>query len=262
MAVVSLLLGMCTAAMGEAVGAEPKLRVALFTDPGSTDRRSREAIWRILGSQDCLAAERITTAGVAAGRLESTDVLVIPGGTANGIARALGLDGCRLVTDRVRQGMGCVAVCAGGYLAVEGWSTETRAIELLNAKSWDDEHWARGEGFIAVKVVGVEDAQASRTMWFENGPIFAPGSLPAIPPYAPLVRYVTDLAAKDAPTGMMAGRDAAIAGFLGKGRVVAFGPHPELSPGLSHWLVNSVRWTGARDTATTATAARVLGEPN
>ena len=236
----------------------PKVRVALFCDPGSTDRRSREAAWRLLEGETDFAAERITTAAVFARNLSDCDVLVIPGGTGNGIARALGMDGCALVTRRVKEGMGCVAICAGGYLVVEGWNPETRAIELLNARSWDDEHWARGEGFIAVKLAGHNDDASSRTMWFENGPIFVPGEASGIAPYVPLVRYVTDMAAPSAPRGMMEGRDAAIAGALGKGRVVAFGPHPELSPGLNHWLPNSVRWTASKDHSTTASATIVL----
>ena len=260
-ALTLMLLGivpLAALASAEPDSAAPKTRVALFTDPASTDRRSREAAWRLLSAEGGFAAERLTTAGVFARRLADCDVFVIPGGTGNGIARALGMEGCALVTRRVNEGMGCVAICAGGYLVVEGWSPETRSIELLNAKSWDDEHWARGEGFIAVKMQGRDYGESSHTMWFENGPIFVPGTISGIGAYVPLVRYVTDMAAPDAPKGMMEGRDAAIAGELGKGRAVAFGPHPEMSPGLGHWLVNSVRWAGSSDRGSSATAETVL----
>ncbi|MBN1902419.1 hypothetical protein JW926_13925, partial [Candidatus Sumerlaeota bacterium] len=117
------------------------------------------------------------------------------------------------------------------------------AIELVNALSWDGEHWARGEAFITVKALGMKEKESLRKMWFQNGPIFAPRSLKTMPDYTPLVRYVTDMAAKGDPTGMMTGRDAVIAAPFGKGRVVAFGPHPELTPELNHWLLNAIRWT-------------------
>ncbi|MBX7246505.1 MAG: hypothetical protein K1X53_13490 [Candidatus Sumerlaeaceae bacterium] len=248
--------------VGHSVADEKPLRVALFCDPASTDKKSREAAWKVLSGEAHFKADRITTETVRNGALKDYDVLVIPGGTANGEARALGLDGCAEVTRFVKEGRGAVAICAGGYLVVKGWNPETKAIELANAVCWDDDHWARGEAFINVKVIGADDNDSSRTMWFENGPIFAPWDNASLPPYTPLVRYVTDMAAKDAPRGMMTGRDAVIAAPLGKGRVVAFGPHPELSPNLNHWLVNSVKWAARGDNGTSPTAATVLeGQP-
>jgi putative intracellular protease/amidase len=221
----------------------PSIRVGLLSDPGCTDERSREAAWKVLGSASDLSPRRITSAEIRHGGLSSIDVLMFPGGTGGGEAKALGVEGGKLVTEFVESGHGVVAVCAGGYLVVKGWNPETSAIELVNALSWDGEHWARGEAFITVKVLGVNDEESSRTMWFQNGPIFAPRGLKTMPEYTPLVRYVTDMAPKGGPKGMMTGRDAVIAAPFGKGRVAAFGPHPELSPGLNHWLINAVRWT-------------------
>ena len=239
------------------------IRVALFSDAASTDERSREGAWRVLTAEPTFRVERATTATLAAGQLSQTDVLIIPGGTASGIGRALGIEGGTSVTEFVKAGGGLVGICAGGYLIVEGWSPATKAIEVVNAESWDDEHWARGEGFISVALAGGEanDPTTSRSMWFENGPIFVPGKL-SQPAYTPLVKYVTDLAAADAPKGMMTGRDAVVASPFGNGRVVAFGPHPELSPGLNHWLVNAVAWSSGRrgEGETTITLQAVLGE--
>lgn len=232
---------------GFAAPNEPKpVRVALFADAKSTDERSREAAWRVLSAAPGLRVEKVTTPTVLGDGLDAFDVLVFPGGTGNGLARALGVAGGKRVERYASEGHGVIGICAGGYLIVEGWNAETKAIQLLNAKSWDDDHWARGEQFIAVKVVGAKDGESSRTIWFENGPIFVPGALSGVPAYTPLVRYETDLAAKDAPKGMMTGRDAIVAAPFGKGRVVGFGPHSELTPDLNHWLVNAVRWAAGR----------------
>lgn len=239
--------------------ADGEIRVGLYSDPKCTDEKSREAAWRVLQGTTGLRLERVTTNSVILQPdfPQRFDVLVLPGGTGNGQARSLGFDGAKKLTEFVSNGGGVIAICAGGYLVVEGWNPLTKAVELVNAKSWDDDHWARGEQFIAVELVGTDSSDTSRTMWFENGPIFVPGTLD-LPKYTPLVRYVTDLAAKDAPKGMMTGRDAVVASVFGKGRVVAFGPHPELSPDLNHWLVNSVRWVARRDGSSSASVAAVL----
>lgn len=244
------------------------LRVGLLADAGCTDPPSRDAAWRILTAAAPDAGLEVRKFAAASTRsdgpdgLSSIDVLIFPGGTGNGQARALGVDGATRVTEFVRNGGGVIAICAGGYLVADGGSPESRAIELVNAHSWDDDHWARGQRFIEVRLVtgkddassatdgkatdavSESDASSTRSMWFQNGPIFVPRGLDSMPAYTPLVRYVTDMAQQGAPTGMMTGRDAVIAAPFGKGRVVVFGPHPELSPELNHWLVNSVRWAG------------------
>lgn len=252
---------LCVTFINSIVAATPMkpIKVGLYSEAACTDAKSREAAWKVISDAPGIAAERITSATVRGNKLDDFDVIIFPGGTGNGEAKSLGVDGGTSVTNYCKSGHGVIAICAGGYLVVEGWNPETRAIELINAKSWDDEngHWARGEQFIAVKTVE-GDSGTSQTMWFENGPIFVPGSKTDLPPYAPLVRYVSDLAATNAPSGMMAGRDAVIAAPLGKGRVVAFGPHPELSPDLHHWLVNAIKWAAAGDNGTTATFQSVL----
>lgn len=237
------------------------LRVALISDAACTDPRSLNAAHKVLTGESSFQTTRVLTADLLA-HLDDYDVYIFPGGTGGGQAKALGVEGGARLTAAVRGGKGLVAICAGGYLVAEGWSPETKAVELVNAKLWDDDHWARGEGFINVSVVADGDADTSRTMWFENGPIFVPAGRSDIPGYTPLVKYVTDMAAKDAPKGMMTGRDAVVAGPLGKGRVVAFGPHPELSPGLNHWLLNAVRWTAKGEAAPSPSVAAVLeGKP-
>jgi glutamine amidotransferase-like uncharacterized protein len=265
-AALAAVLVLAVQFVSAAAGAEDQVRVGLLSDAACTDERSREAAWRVLSEQADFALRRVTADEIRNGdALARLDVLVLPGGTGGGQGKALGVDGGRRVTEFTAAGGGVIAICAGGYLVVEGWNAETRAIELINAQTFDDAHWARGEAFITVEIVDGDttaaarpDASTTRTMWFENGPIFVPRGLKEQPAYAPLVRYVSDLAAPGAPTGMMRGRDAIIAAPFGRGRVVAFGPHAELSPGLHHWLANAVRWAAGRRPLEPVTAARVL----
>lgn len=219
------------------------VRVALFADQGSTQKDSVDAIWKLLSEAEGISVEKVTTETVHSDSFfEAFDVFILPGGTASGQARAIGEEYGKRVAQEVRSGKGLVAICAGGYYVVEGWEPNTGALDLINAQNHDGKNWARGEQFIAVEVAGADDSESSRTIWYQNGPIFKPASIDGLPRYVSLVKYVTDLAAKDAPKGQMEGRDAVIAAPYGQGRVVAFGPHPELTPELNHWLINSVKW--------------------
>lgn len=236
--------------------AESRIRVALFADGKCTDERSREAAWNLLRQAADFEPEKVTSETVLAEDFSSRyDVMILPGGTASGQGNALGVEGGRKLTQFVQHGKGLIAICAGGYYVTLGGTTTTRELDLINAVNWDSEHWARGEDFIAVKTA---DTNSSRTMWYQNGPIFAPGVADGLAKYTPLVRYETDMAAKGAPKGMMTGRDAVIAGRYGKGRVVAFGPHPELSPDINQWLVNAIRWAAGGNANDTPSFSTVL----
>ena len=218
-----------------------KTRVALLTDAACTDGKSRDAVWKVISGAEHFDAVQVNVEELRAG-LNEFDVIIFPGGTGSGQGRALTVDGAKQISEYTRNGGGVIAICAGGYLVAEGYSDETRAIELVNAKLWDGENWERGESFIKVATVANGDSNSTHTMWFENGPIFVPAGRDDLPAYTPLVRYVTDMSAPDAPSDMMKGRDAIIAAPFGKGRVIVFGPHPELSPEVNHWLVNAVHW--------------------
>jgi glutamine amidotransferase-like uncharacterized protein len=253
--VVALLMVLqATRAQGAETSAT--VRVALLADLGCTDGKSREAVYKVLSNAPGISIEKVSTSTIADSAFPSKfDVLILPGGTGGGQATAMGVDGGHRITDFVKNGKGVIAICAGGYYVGEGWGPATSSVEIINTKNHDGEHWARGEQFIAVKTT---DTETSQTMWYENGPIFKPAEIAGLGNYASLVKYVSDLAAKGAPTGQMEGRDAVIAAPFGKGRVVAFGPHPELSPNVNHWLINSVKWAAAGDDGTSPTVGAVL----
>lgn len=236
------------------------LRVALFADPGSTDAKSREAIYELLSGRDEFILEKVTTESVrAADFFNFHDVLILPGGTGSGEANAIGEEAGKRIAEHIKDGKGLIAICAGGYYIAQGGNAASAALDVISARNHDGENWARGEGFITVKVAGADDSASSRTMWFENGPLFKPVSITGLSGYMPLVQYVSDFAAEGAPAGQMTGRDAVIAATYGNGRVVAFGPHPELSPDVHHWLINAVKWTaGQSGQADQITADSVL----
>lgn len=268
------LIGIYSIFMGDKAvadnGAEPgaiknseTIRVALFAEADCTDQKSREAVFKLLSNCEDMHIDKVSSATVRTSHFtQNYDVLILPGGTGSGQANAVGEEAANAISAAVKDGKGIVAICAGSYYLAKGGNEAGKALDIINTKNHDGEHWARGECFIAVEVLTKDDPHSSRTMWYENGPLFKPAEIAELPKYTPLVKYVTDMAAPDAPGGQMAGRDAVIAAPYGTGRLVLFGPHPELSPGLHHWLVSSVRWAAGKTSSASAaiSAEAVLGE--
>jgi len=243
--------------------------VAVYAGGGAMEEFVAATIDAVTANTNDMTAAPIQQEDIVSGKLNDFDVLILPAGSGNGQADSLGIDGCHAIEKYVAAGNGFVSICAGSYLAVKGWKESTSHLELLNAELWDLDNWARGEEFIEIEfaeraaeqspqpplsraskdqplakvtVPSKEMAARRKTIWFENGPIFSPAADPYLPEYLSLARYVTDLHNEDQPAGMMAGKDAIIASTYGKGRVIAFGPHPEKTDGLGTLLTDAIRW--------------------
>ncbi len=231
----------------------PEIKVALYAG-GGTISRCINGTENSLKKFNDLKIEEISESDVLNGKLRGYRVLILPGGTANGERDALGKAGCRAIGKFVSDGGGFVGICAGAYVPALGWKDSMKDMELINAELCDLDHWVRGTQIvecIALTKGGMHPVPFK--IHFENGPIFAPGKDPYLPVYTPLAGYKTDLYAKDAPAGQMAGRDAIIASRCGRGRVILFSPHPELTPGLETMLAQAVRWAaGQSEPQTTA----------
>src|SRR5690606_15231024 len=81
-------------------------------------------------------------------------------------------------------------------------------------------------------------------------PVFEPGKKGLdLPPYVPLAIFVSDVVAEPQGRESMVGHDAIIAAPYHKGRVVLFGPHPELTPGLEPLFQSALKWAAGEGTA-------------
>lgn len=239
-----LLAMMTTIAMPLSLSAR-ELRVAIYADEGAMEPYIA-ATGEVAASAG-MEVTRVTAADLASGALSHQDVIVFPGGTGNGQARSLGEEGAAAVRGFAEAGGGVIGICAGGYLLVEGYNEDTRRIELIAARLWDLSNWARGTGMVDVRAG--EGAEPLR-MHFENGAVFErTEGLAALPPYAPLAEFASDVVPEPEGRESMAGKDAIIAAPFGEGRVVLFGPHPELTPGLEDLLVNALRWAAGEGEA-------------
>ena len=250
------LMGLTLSAVDDC-GATP-IKVGLFADPVATDKRSCNGVQQVVGKATDMTLERITSETILSDKLKAFDVLVFPGGTANGEARALGKDGGAAVEAFVKSGKGYIGICAGAYLMNEGWNELTSSVQLINGYCYDLDNWQRGEGQIHLKFVEpYEDLLTSETIWYENGPIFAPAKLD-LPAYTALARFATDYTADGGTTGTMIGHDAIVAAPYHKGRAVGFSPHPELSPAFGNMLLSAIRWASCGNDGSQPTVKSVL----
>lgn len=225
----------------------PPVRAALYDDAGTMGLA--EDVLKALADRPGLKVERIKATEIRAGRLDGLDVLIQPGGTAGGQARALGREGMGRVREFVKTGGGYVGICAGTYLAV---GDDEHSLGLLDAKLVDVEHWARGTGTIDLavnengrKLLGL-DAETV-VIHYENGPLLAPGGDPDLQDYEPLATFAGEIAGNGASRGVMPGTTAIAAGRYGAGRVLCFSPHPEKSDATRNVLRRGVAWAAGGD---------------
>jgi glutamine amidotransferase-like uncharacterized protein len=231
---------------------EPRaIRVAIFADSGVTPADPAQV-------KSCLPKNEfnvstITTKEIRDDKLADVDVLIHPGGSGSGQAKALGDDGRERVRRFVRAGGGFVGICAGAYLASAEYPW---ALKLLDARVVDDEHWARGVGNVKLLLpsegrTALGADESFTTIHYENGPLLGPANRKDIPDFESLATYATEIRENDAPKGVMKGTTAIARGHFGKGRVVCFSPHPEKTRGREAYVSQMVRWAAAREYPTT-----------
>jgi Uncharacterized protein conserved in bacteria len=228
------------------------LRAAVLNVDGETAENSYNNIISILKSYG-IKANSITPKEIIDGKLSKFDVLVVPGGRATGQAKALGKEGCGAIEEYIKNGGGYIGVCAGAFLASEGYNDDTSNIVLVDAKAADVEHWDRGTGDVQVKITDkshpiLKGYYGTITVHYENGPVLQKAQDPNIADYSQLAAYVSDVHQnKDAVTGIMPNSSALTASEYGNGRCVLFSFHPELSAGLQRMLVQGVLWSAKVD---------------
>lgn len=178
---------------------------------------------------------------LAEGGLEGVSVVVVPGGSATKQRTAMGPKGVEALKAFVAKGGGYVGLCAGAYLA--GVEPAEYGLGLLPLRVVDRENWRRGSG-----AVGLEPAPAFAGLPWPNGWLYRNGPLleivpsTGLPEPTPVARFSSDINAGTPFAGRMPGTLAVVRGHYGRGRVVVFSPHPELTPGGKDLLVLAARW--------------------
>jgi hypothetical protein len=204
----------------------------------------------------------------------------------HGQIEPLGEEGCRAIAAWVRRGGIYIGSCAGSYacaLTPESFVLSCpaqRHLQLINARVWNDAPLDFGSlQSPGIGVVTVRNACPDHPVMFGlpesfdvahyNGPIFdvdTPGTVDGasaavgLAAFAGWTERFTPAEVFNGPMvegeqtllqrAIAAGRFSAVAGYLGAGRVVAFGSHPEFGFDLpmvawslpARMLANAVLW--------------------
>ena len=221
-------------------GTDKKIHVAVFNGNGASPvcvLETREA----LKIDDDIVPSEITAAQIAAGALDTVDVLVFPGGSGSKELNNLGTIGAQKVKEFVQeQGKGIVGICAGGYLLS---TTPTYpSLQIIDAKNIDREHYSRGRGLVEIKLTEegeriFPELKGKRAfLQYYDGPILAAVDSSDIK-YVEIGKYVTDIHSNPGtPKGITPGKTVLLYQQVGKGRVFVSGGHPEATQGY-RWMV-------------------------
>ena len=128
-------------------------------------------------SEGLLDVRLFSVANLLRGGLKTFNVLVVPGGSSGQQAMELGPEGRGLIAEWVRDGNGYVGICAGAFLALEGYCPK-RSIGLLRASALSD--WERGHHrtLMSLTEAGAKllnaPALSNCTVRYNNGPCIIP----------------------------------------------------------------------------------------
>jgi glutamine amidotransferase-like uncharacterized protein/N-formylglutamate amidohydrolase len=217
-----------------------KIRVGVYTDKGTGG--SLKSVLNDLSEFQDASVTKLSADDIRLGQLSEIDVLIQPGGSGSGQGRHLGEDGRESIREFVRSGGGFIGICGGSYLASADYDW---SLNILDAKVLDRKHWARGHGDVEIgmteagkKLLKTDEPQLTIQYW--QGPLLAPANRPEIEDYETIATFETEIANNGAPKGVMLGTTAIAKGRFGKGRVVCFSPHPELTEGLEPLLKHAI----------------------
>ena len=236
--ILTVLIGICFSETcvahddASAGGLVSEVHVGVYSDVGAG--ASANNLMRVLRDIPGVYVRPVTAAEIRNGVLGQLDALIHPGGSGGKQGRQLGEAGRKVVQQYVADGGGYIGICAGAYLASADYSW---SLDLLNAKVLDRQHWARGTGIVDVRFT--EDGKrffrasdSSVRIFYGQGPLLARANRSELPDYTVLATYDSEIAKNGAPSGVMPGTTAIARSMYGKGHVVCFSPHPELTDGL------------------------------
>src|SRR5208337_1311846 len=148
----------------------------------------------------------------------------------------------------VRSGGGYIGICAGAFLATARYKW---SLGLVNCKTLTGDEYVPGVGIRSMAEHGVGLAKIQLTpegirifpscpqtldVQYLSGPILSPASIDALPDYVTLAEYRSEVCNYEPQRGTMLNTPAIVGAQFGKGRLIAFSPHPELGPSPG-WLV-------------------------
>ena len=182
------------------------------------------------------------------GVLKDFDLFVMGGGSPHTEYNSLGEQGRKNVVEFVRNGGAYYGICAGAFLALQTRSPNFPHLGLVPFKEqpekvyrgWSEmsvrfTDWAGELGFVG---------SSRRFVLYWSGPVMLPGDPMPDTDVKVLARYhgnvVNTFSGK--PIDAMTGHACIVGGRVGKGRVIASGPHPEASESTQDFVRGFLRF--------------------
>jgi glutamine amidotransferase-like uncharacterized protein len=216
-----------------------KIRVALYDDSGSTGK-GIPAVSEQLGRVPDIEVTKLDADGIRAG-LSGYDVVIFTGGSGGKQANTIGLLGREQTRRFVEAGGGYVGICAGAYLACEGFSW---GLKVLDART-PSPKWERGRAELKIETTAAGQKLLGLpkecVVTYHNGPVLVPANNPSIPDFEPLVYFRSETAKVPEQAGLQINTPALARSTFGAGRVLVSSPHPEQTAGMEEWIVRAVR---------------------
>ena len=241
-----------------------QIRVALF-DAGLDDGTATKDLKRILGAEPTIVWKSISSSELQSEALKDSDIVIFPGGRSSIQGEALGDYGKEIVRKFVRTGGGYVGICGGAFLATTNYDW---GMDLVNAEPMartidvpgneTASMAARGVGMVKMELTHagrmvLGDVSGWLDIRYTGGPIVSPAERNDLPGYVCLGVFRTELWQFEPQRGTMINTPAIIAGRFGKGRVILFSPHPEMTEGLEFLVRQAI--------LATARSPSVHGDP-
>lgn len=228
-----------------------EIRVGVFNGNGGAQTCIWEAYAACTLDRD-MRVRYITTSDIAAGVLDSIDVIVVPGGGGTRQYQNLGLENLQRIKEFIARGGGAVGICAGAYLFSN--TPEYSCMAINGAQAIDIEHDNRGHGVVGFslteegkKVFGEYADQDTLFCMYYEGPVFVPAADDSIK-YVEFATMLSDVHEEGgAPANMTNNKPFAIGNRYGKGKVFSVIAHPESTPGKMWMIARMVRWTVTDD---------------
>jgi glutamine amidotransferase-like uncharacterized protein len=220
---------------------EKPIKVALYQDAGAAGK-GIPCVCTELGKCDDVQVTKVSAKEIRDGVLKNFDVVVFTGGGASTQAKTLGDQGRANVKHFVENGGGYMGICAGAYLACNGFDW---AVGVLDAKTVSSK-WQRGMGMVQIELNSdgqkvLKQTGKSFEVKYENGPIITHGK-GLLPEFKTLAVFRTEKAENGSPVGAMVDSPAIVTSTCGKGRVVVISPHPEQSKGAESMIPAAIKW--------------------
>jgi glutamine amidotransferase-like uncharacterized protein len=238
----------------ESPAAGDAIRLAVYAGPG-TRRGMHHLLKELEGSPDVTVLP-IGPEEIAGGVLEHCNVVLFPGGSSTRQGEALGAAGRQRLRAFVQNGGGYVGICAGAYLATTEFPWSLR---ILDARTYSSD-WKRGRGVVQMELTATgrkifRGNPVRCDVRYHNGPILVPAGREDVPNYQALAVFRSEVAECGAPTGVMIGAPAIVAGRFGEGRVLCYSPHPDQTKGLEEFVRRGVRWVAGNSPSNRLTGA-------